>query len=52
MKTNEKQTGIKCGKQDLFIESGKIAKQANGSVVVRYGGARGLGPPPLFQPTQ
>ena len=38
MKMNEKQAGIKCGKQDLLIETGKIAKQANGSVVVRYGG--------------
>ena len=38
MKMNEKQARIKCGKQDLLIETGKIAKQANGSVVVRYGG--------------
>jgi polyribonucleotide nucleotidyltransferase len=29
---------IKFGKQDLIIETGKIAKQANGSVTVQYGG--------------
>ena len=34
---NEKKTSIKCGRQDLVIETGKIAKQANGSVIVRYG---------------
>ncbi|MFH1248057.1 MAG: polyribonucleotide nucleotidyltransferase [Candidatus Omnitrophota bacterium] len=29
---------IKFGKEDLILETGKIAKQANGAVVVRYGG--------------
>jgi polyribonucleotide nucleotidyltransferase len=29
---------IKFGKQDLILETGKIAKQANGSVTVQYGG--------------
>ena len=33
-----KQASIRCGSQDLVIETGKIAKQANGSVVVSYGG--------------
>ncbi len=33
-----KQTSIKCGNQDLVFETGKIAKQANGAVVVSYGG--------------
>ena len=29
---------IKFGKGDLVLQTGKIAKQANGSVVVQYGG--------------
>ena len=29
---------VKFGKQDLILETGKIAKQANGSVTVQYGG--------------
>jgi polyribonucleotide nucleotidyltransferase len=29
---------IKFGRQDLILETGKIAKQANGSVTVQYGG--------------
>ncbi|MDD5730147.1 MAG: polyribonucleotide nucleotidyltransferase [Candidatus Omnitrophica bacterium] len=29
---------IKFGKQDLVFETGRLAKQANGSVVVQYGG--------------
>ncbi|MFH1413481.1 MAG: polyribonucleotide nucleotidyltransferase [Candidatus Omnitrophota bacterium] len=29
---------IKFGKEDLILETGKIAKQANGSVTVQYGG--------------
>ncbi len=29
---------IKFGRQDLVLETGKIAKQANGSVTVQYGG--------------
>ncbi|MCX5703801.1 MAG: polyribonucleotide nucleotidyltransferase, partial [Candidatus Omnitrophica bacterium] len=29
---------IKFGRQDLFLETGKIAKQANGSLTVQYGG--------------
>ncbi|MBU4346429.1 MAG: polyribonucleotide nucleotidyltransferase [Candidatus Omnitrophica bacterium] len=29
---------IRFGKNDLILETGKIAKQANGSVTVRYGG--------------
>ena len=33
-----KQVSIKCGRQDVFIETGKIAKQANGAVVVSCGG--------------
>src|SRR3989338_3678269 len=33
-----KQTSIKIGKEDLIVETGRMAKQANGSVVVRYGG--------------
>lgn len=33
-----KQTSITCGRQDLIIETGKIAKQANGAVVISYGG--------------
>lgn len=33
-----KQVSIKCGRQDLIIETGKIAKQANGAVVVSCGG--------------
>jgi len=32
------QTRIKFGKEDLIIETGKLAKQANGSVVVTCGG--------------
>ena len=28
---------IKLGNQDLIVETGKVAKQADGSVVVRYG---------------
>ncbi|HLM60976.1 MAG TPA: hypothetical protein VK308_09240, partial [Pyrinomonadaceae bacterium] len=31
---NEK---IKLGDKDLIVETGKVAKQADGSVVVRYG---------------
>lgn len=33
-----KQTSIKIGKEDLIVETGRMAKQANGSVLVRYGG--------------
>jgi len=33
-----KQTSIRIGNEDLIIETGALAKQANGSVVVRYGG--------------
>lgn len=33
-----KQVSIKCGRQDVLIETGKIAKQANGAVVVSCGG--------------
>lgn len=33
-----KQTRMKLGKEELIIESGRMAKQANGSVVVSYGG--------------
>ena len=33
-----KQTSITCGRQDLIIATGKIAKQANGAVVISYGG--------------
>ena len=29
---------VKFGQQDLILETGKIAKQANGSVTVQYGG--------------
>ena len=29
---------IKFGRQELILETGKIAKQANGSVTVQYGG--------------
>jgi polyribonucleotide nucleotidyltransferase len=29
---------VKFGRQDLILETGKIAKQANGSVTVQYGG--------------
>ena len=32
------QTRIKFGESDLIIETGKLAKQANGSVVVTCGG--------------
>ena len=32
------QTRIKFGKEDLIMETGKLAKQANGSVVVTCGG--------------
>ena len=28
---------IKLGNQDLIVETGKVAKQADGSVVLRYG---------------
>ena len=28
---------IKLGTQDLIVETGKVAKQADGSVVIRYG---------------
>ena len=34
----EKKLSIKFGKQDLIFETGKIAKQANGAVVVTCGG--------------
>jgi polyribonucleotide nucleotidyltransferase len=34
----EKEQTIKFGKQDLVFQTGKVAKQANGSVVVSYGG--------------
>ena len=30
---------IRIGEEDLILETGKIAKQANGSVVARYGGS-------------
>lgn len=33
-----KNASIKFGREDLVIETGKMAKQANGSVIVRYGG--------------
>ncbi len=33
-----KQTSIKFGQEELIIETGKMAKQANGSVVIKYGG--------------
>lgn len=33
-----KRASIKFGREDLVIETGKMAKQANGSVIVRYGG--------------
>ncbi len=36
MQANAKK--IKFGKQDLVLETGKIAKQANGSVMLQYGG--------------
>ncbi|MFA6216362.1 MAG: polyribonucleotide nucleotidyltransferase [Candidatus Omnitrophota bacterium] len=36
MQANAKK--IKFGKQDMVLETGKIAKQANGSVMVQYGG--------------
>jgi polyribonucleotide nucleotidyltransferase len=35
---NDKKLSIKFGSQDLILETGKIAKQANGSVIVSYGG--------------
>jgi polyribonucleotide nucleotidyltransferase len=34
----EKEQIIKFGKQDLVFQTGKVAKQANGAVVVSYGG--------------
>jgi polyribonucleotide nucleotidyltransferase len=34
----EKEQTIKFGKQDLVFQTGKVAKQANGAVVVSYGG--------------
>jgi polyribonucleotide nucleotidyltransferase len=34
----EKEQVIKFGKQDLVFQTGKVAKQANGAVVVSYGG--------------
>ncbi len=34
----EKEQMIKFGKQDLVFQTGKVAKQANGAVVVSYGG--------------
>ncbi|OGX15386.1 MAG: polyribonucleotide nucleotidyltransferase [Omnitrophica WOR_2 bacterium RBG_13_41_10] len=34
----EQSVKMKFGKHDLIIETGKIAKQANGSVTVQYGG--------------
>ncbi len=34
----EKEEIIKFGKQDLVFQTGKVAKQANGAVVVSYGG--------------
>jgi len=34
----DKKQSIKFGRQDLIFETGKIAKQANGSVTVCYGG--------------
>ena len=33
-----KKVSLKLGNEDLIIETGKLAKQANGSVIVRYGG--------------
>ena len=33
---------LKFGREDLILETGKIAKQANGSVTVQYGGTGGL----------
>jgi polyribonucleotide nucleotidyltransferase len=35
---NPQKKSIVCGRQELIIETGKIAKQANGAVVVSYGG--------------
>ena len=33
------QVTIRVGSQDLILETGKIAKQANGSVFARYAGS-------------
>ncbi len=33
-----KQTSLKLGQEDLIVETGNLAKQANGAVVVKFGG--------------
>jgi len=35
---NDNTLKIKFGRNDLILETGHVAKQANGSVVVTYGG--------------
>ena len=37
MKKKYLNESIKLGNQDLIVETGKVAKQADGSVVIRYG---------------
>jgi polyribonucleotide nucleotidyltransferase len=37
MKENMKKTNVQFGSKELVIETGKLAKQADGSVTVRYG---------------
>lgn len=37
MKKKYLNESIKLGRQDLIVETGKVAKQADGSVVIRYG---------------
>lgn len=37
MKKKYLSESIKLGRQELIVETGKVAKQADGSVVIRYG---------------
>ena len=34
--SNVRRVQIKCGKEDLVLETGRMAKQADGSVMVQY----------------
>ena len=38
MDSNARRVQMKCGKEDLVLETGRLAKQADGSVMVQYGG--------------
>ncbi|MBI3312155.1 MAG: polyribonucleotide nucleotidyltransferase [Candidatus Omnitrophica bacterium] len=37
--SNIRRVSLRCGKEDLVLETGRLAKQADGSVAVQYGGS-------------